>query len=354
MAHTVHTCTYTFSILAYTHVLLTDYETKKIQLQESLSSSPSASSAGSTSSLSDLEESNMISVEADYVNMMCDLTQVLEKCSGALKRMMMAYENIVRVKSIKKFKALIKSRSYRGIKSVQEFFRRVGKSWKPTDCSMLHCLVVASRCEEAVIRLRAFKFNHEQRNRSVLTKEEQSAEVQVIPSSTTDSSAKPPELQVPHTTESHPPVSTESVESSPQEVTHDVVSSQPSASLDLLEITAQVAKDDLTVAEYDSMTYIICGALGIPRFLLDLAGIKPGFITIKWTTSMDLLPHIQSTVLDNWDLKMLQEEGVVSIHVGSNVNITVGSHDYWSNTTVSLRIVRIYIIIAYCRISNRE
>ena len=322
------------------HVLLTDYETKKIQLQESLSSSPSASSASSTSSPSDLEESNVTSAEADYVNMMCDLTQVLEKCSGALKRMMMAYENIVRIKSVKKFKALIKSKGYCGIQSVQEFFRRVGKSWRPTDCSMLRCLVTASRCEEAVIRLRTFEFSHEQRSRSALTKEEQSAEAQVIPSSTTDSSAKPPESQVhaPHTTESHPPVSTEAVDSSPQEVTHDVVSSQPSASPDLLEITAQIAKDDLTVAEYDSITYTICGALEIPRFLLELAGIKPGSITIKWTTSMDLLPHIQSTVLDNWDLRMLQEEGVVSIQVGSNFNITVGSHDYWSNMTVSLRI----------------
>ena len=354
-----------FVIFSYcnTHVLflLTDFETRKSQ------QSASVSSSGSTPS--DFGEINVTPIEVDYIKMICELARLLEKHSGALESMMLAFKSVVHMKGAQKFKAFIDSESYNEIKSVQEFFHKVGSKLRPEDCSLLHCLVVATGCEKAIARLNEFR--HEQRGRSVLVKEEQSARVQEIPSSTThpsaqshesaevqespfsttdpsaqsqesaevqeisttDPSTQSHEFQVPHSTESHPPMSGEAGPHSPQNAANEIVISQPSAKPNSLEINAKLAKDNLTVAEYDSTAFALCGALRIPRFLLDLAGFETGCITIKWTTSMDLLPHIQSVVLDSWDLRMLLEEGVVSVQVGSDFHITVGSHDYWRDVS---------------------
>ena len=121
----------------------------------------------------------------------------------------------------------------------------------------------------------------------------------------------------------------------PNQHPNDAVCSQPQAQSDSLPITAVVDQDGLTLAEYDRKASILCGVLRVPRFMLQLIGIDPGSVIIKWSTAEGLLPYMLSNVILDTDLQLLLQEKIVSIQVGSEYYITVGSQDFWINVSNS-------------------
>ena len=115
----------------------------------------------------------------------------------------------------------------------------------------------------------------------------------------------------------------------PNQHQNGAVCSQPQAQSESLPITAVVEQDGLTLAEYDRKADILCGVLRLHRFMLQLIGIDPGSVIIKWSTADGLLPYILSNVIQDTDLQLLLQEKIASIQVGSELYVTVGSQDFW-------------------------
>ena len=292
------------------------------------------SSTDSTSSLPSLGEIPPIAV--DYGEMMADLIDILEKHERSLRRMMTVYESMVKAAGMKEYKALMRNAHYTEIKSVQEFFRRVGKKWKPYDCSQLHILVKATRCDAAIERLKAFESVSKQSEESLSPVKKQKVNG-VVPSSIGSPTLSPHALGTP-SNNTAPHLGTEEEASSLQAVDSDTVDQ---GELFSLQITAKLAQENLSVAAYNSTTDAVGGVLGLPRFALQPEAVEPGSVIIRWKTC--LLSHVQSHMIDEWDVRLLLEEGVMSVQVGSEFLIAVGNHDYWSDVSRGTCTVHVHV-----------
>ena len=383
--------------------------------------------------------------------MMSDLTDILERHKGSLKKMKVAFEHMARVMKSKIYKALVHSEQYKKIKSVHDFFGALAKYWRPVDCSLLCALVKATQCQPAMERLKAFLCSRsEGKEVALLLRQDQEPPNEIERSSlvgyeavhqsditsevsTAKNTNDPPSIvssrvpEEPTLPNQHPNGAANQVEGSslvghesahqsnsssevsaaknlpsiplsevPEELTHpnqhpngaanqmegsslvghesahqsdnssevsaaknttgppsiaplkvpeetmlpnqhlnDTVCSQPQAQSDSLPVTAVVDQDGLTLEEYDRKANILCGVLRVPRFMLQLMGIDPGSVIIKWSTAEGLLPYMLSNVILDTDLQLLLQEKIVSIQVGSEYYVTVGSQDFWIRVSKS-------------------
>ena len=231
-------------------------------------------------------------IVAEYGIMMSGLTEILEKYEGALKRMKSAFESISLVMKEETCIALMKSEHYEKIRSVQEFFRELGRYWNHIECSLLDALVRATKCKPAIEELNEFVCSKKKDERIILSDDRASQ------------------------------LSLEAL--SPNQVQEDS---------NTVSIAATVNRVGLTMAVYERLSNIISYALGIPRFMMRLFGFEQGSIVISWATSRGVLSHIQSRVLEDHHMKLLLQEMVVSIRIGSEYNIAVGDSDYWINVS---------------------
>ena len=284
--------------------------------------------------------------------MVCDIILILERYEGALKRMLITFEQMVLPMKSETYTALVKSKEYRNVRSVRTLFQLLGPYWKPVDCSLLEMLVEATMCKEAIDRLRKYLSNKNEAGRNMVLGEEgdnihvlvsaatgeddpvtlkvQNSPLKESPPSTksvtTISASSVPDHSPPHGDGSASPHRSDPPDQPPES---DVILSQPIARNDSLQITAKVAQDRVTWAEYDCKASLLCGLLRLPRFMLQYKGVEPGSVVVKWTTSEGLLPYILSNVMDDGDLQLLLQENIVSIQIGTEYTITVGSPKYW-------------------------
>ena len=289
----------------------------------------------------------------EFGMMVCDVILILERYEGALKRMLITFEQMVLPMKSETYTALVKSKEYSNVHSVRALFQLLGPYWKPVDCSLLEMLVEASMCKEAIDRLQQYLSNKNEAGRNmVLGEEGDNNHVPLSPATGEDHPVTPkvhrvlPKKRPPsnksatmlssnvfnhsrlHSAGSASPHQSDATDQSP---TSDVILSQPKVQKDSLLITAKVAQDRVTWAEYDHKAFLLCGLLRLPRFMLQYEGVEPGCITIKWTTSEGLLPYILSNTctMDDGDLQLLLQENIVSIQIGIICTITAGSPRYW-------------------------
>ena len=287
--------------------------------------------------------------------MVCDVILILERYEGALKRMQIAFVHMVLPLKSEMYTTLVKSEEYCNVRSVEELFQLLGEFWKPVDCSLLTMLVKATKCKEAIDRLNAYLKSGSEAGQNVVLGDEIKKTVIDEPSSAVTDEDDPvttPGSQATPPNESSPANNTITTTSDANASNHsppyradpgsphcsdppeqppesDVMLSQPKAKNESLLITAKVAQDRVTWAEYDCKASLLCGLLRLPRFMLQYEGVEPGSVVVKWTTSEGLLPYILSNVMDDGDLQLLLQENIVSIQIGTEYTITVGSPKYW-------------------------
>ena len=290
----------------------------------------------------------------DFGAMVGDIILILQRNDGALERMLITFEQMVLPMKSEMYTTLVKSEEYRNVCSVRALFQLLAPLWKPVDCSLLTTLVKATKCKEAIDRLSTYLKNRNEAGQNVSLGEE-SEKVFIQPLSavtdeddlvttpefqesppnesshanntiTTTSAAKVPDHSPPHGAGSGSLCGSDPPSQSPES---NVILSQPKVQRDSLLITAKVTKDRVTLAEYDRKTYLLRGLLRLPRFMVQYEGVGPGSVVIKWTTSEGLLPYILSNVVDDGDLQLLLQENIVSIQIGTEYTITVGSPKYW-------------------------
>ena len=94
-------------------------EKRQCNKQQSLNFSPT----NSLSSTPESEENMYLpkNIAYEFGIMMSDLTEILERYEGSLKKMMVAFEHMTRVMKSKMYKALIHSEQYKKIKCVHDF-----------------------------------------------------------------------------------------------------------------------------------------------------------------------------------------------------------------------------------------
>ena len=284
--------------------------------------------------------------------MVCDVILILERYEGALTRMLITFEQMVLPMKCETYTSLVKSEEYRNVRSVRTLFQLLGPYWKPVDCSLLEMLVEATMCKAAIDRLRKYLGTKHEAGRNVALGEEGdnihvplsaatgeddpvTTNVQGSPpkesppstkSATITSASCAPDHSPPHGNGSASPHRSDPPDQPPES---DVILSQPKVQKDSQLITAKVAQDRVSWAEYDCKASLLCGLLRLPRFMLQYEGVEPGSVVIKWTTSKGLLPYILSNVMDDGDLQLLLQENIVSIQIGTEYTITVGSPKYW-------------------------
>ena len=276
-----------------------------------------------------------------FAALLSDLTGLLEQHEGALDKMKLTFKFIAEIMKSKAYYTLLQSKRYKKIKSVDDFFLLLTKFWKPVDCSFLITLVKATHCKPAIERLQAFLSSRDvEEDMTQLMQQSQVPSVSSgasIPASTVTTS--PPtndaltqleeeETNSPsslHSAEQLEP-STSNSEKNEQEIIVQPHSHQP----DSLSVHAKVAQNSLTLAEYERKTYILCGALKIPSCFLQLVGLDPGSVIIEWVTSKGLLPYLKSRVIRDADLLLLLKENFMSIHIGTEYCIHIGSTEFWT------------------------
>ena len=325
---------------------------EKIQLHKSsFLRSAFRSPTNSLVSTPDSEEQSSLQQKIFFAfgALLSDLTGLLEQHEGALDKMNLTFQFIAKIMKSKAYYTLLQSERYKNIKSVDEFLLLLTKLWKPFDCSLLITLVKATHCKPAIERLQAFL-----RNRDVEEDMTQLMQQSQVPSVSSEASI-PASI---HATSSpindslteledktNSPLSLRCVDqfkpsasnSEKNEQVSIVISTQPqSHQPDSLSVQAKVAQDSLTLAEYERKTNILCGALKIPTYFLQLVGLDPGCVNIKWVTSNGLLPYLKSRVIRDADLLQLLKENIMSIQIGTEYCIHIGSTEFWTEVRTIL------------------
>ena len=284
------------------------------------------------------------SIAFAFAALLSDLTCLLERHEGALYQMKLTFKFIAQIMKSKAYYTLLQSKQYMKIKSVDDFFLLLTKYWKPVDCSLLTTLVKATHCEPAIKRIQAFLNSRDgEEDMTQLMQQSQVPFVSSgasIPTSTVatfpatndalsqleeEETNSPSSLRFAEQLE--PPASNS--EKNEQEII--VINIQPqSHQPDSLRVHAKLAQNTLTLAEYERKTNILCGALKIPCCFLQLVGLGPGCVIIKWVTSKGLLPYLKSRVIRDADLLLLLKENVMSIQIGTEYSIHIGSTEFWT------------------------
>ena len=277
--------------------------------------------------------------------MVSSIIQILQCHEGALERMLTAFEHMVIPMKSATFTALVNSKEYNSIKSVRALFKLLAPYWKPVHCPLLIALVNATECKAAIERLQAYLTSRQKAGEKVALGEE-GENVNMSPHDATGENAPVTSLEfqesspngssvndkstsmttsTSNATNHSPPHSAESAsphDPDPPSIPPTTLS-QPTGSSDSLQISAKVAQDRVTWAEYDRKTSLLCGVLRIPPFMLQYIGVEPGSVMIKWVTSDGLLPYILSNMMDDGDLQLLLQENIVRIQIGFQYTITV-------------------------------
>ena len=279
-----------------------------------------------------------------FAALLADLTGLLEQHEGALDKMKLTFKFIAEIMKSKAYYTLLQSKRYKKIKSVDDFFLLLTKFWKPVDCSFLITLVKATHCKPAIERLQAFLSNRDvEEDMTQLMQQSQVPSVSSgasIPASTVTTS--PPtndaltkleeeETNSPSSLRSADQLEPPASNSEKNEQESVVIMAQPqSHQPDSLSVHAKVTQNTLTLAEYERKANILCGALKIPSYFLQLVGLDPGSVIIKWVTSKGLLPYLKSRVIRDADLLLLLKENFMSIQIGTEYSIHIGSTEFWT------------------------
>ena len=288
----------------------------------------------------------------DFSVMVCDIVEILQCYDKALKRMCITFEQMASVMRSVSYTAIIKSKQYRNITSVETLFTLLAPHWNPVDCSLLVALVNATRCIAAIQRLDSYlSSRNETKQTVVLNKgidvssvptivEDATVTTQVLQESPSNGSAPSHNYSIESDApKSSPPQDADSDSPHPllppdQPPEDNAVPVQHKMDTDSLQVTAKVDQEQITCAEYDRKTSFLCGILRLPRFMMQYIGVEPGCVAIKWITSDGLLSHILLNALDDGDLQLLLDEKIISVQVGSDYTITAGSQRYWRVSTI--------------------
>ena len=280
-----------------------------------------------------------------FAALLSDLTCLLERHEGALYQMKLTFKFIAQIMKSKAYYTLLQSKQYMKIKSVDDFFLLLTKYWKPVDCSLLTTLVKATHCEPAIKRIQAFLNSRDgEEDMTQLMQQSQvppvssgasipTSTVTTFPPTNDDALSQLEEEETNSPSSLHfaeqlePPTSNS--EKNEQEST--VINIQPqSHQPDSLSVHAKLAQNTLTLAEYERKTNILCGALKIPSYFLQLVGLDPGSVIIKWVTSKGLLSYLKSRVIRDADLLLLLKENFMSIQIDTEYCIHIGSSEFWT------------------------
>ena len=297
----------------------------------------------------------------DFSVMVCDIVEILQCYDKALKRMCITFEQMASVMRSVSYTAIINSKQYRKITSVETLFRLLAPHWNPVDCSLLVALVNATKCTAAIQRLNSYlSSRNETSQAAVLSKGidvppvPTGVDVPSVPTIVGDATVTTQVLQESPSNGSVPSynnsIESDAPKSSPpqdagsdsphpllppdQPPEDNAVPVQCKMDTDSLQVTAKVDQEQITCAEYDRKTSFLCGILRLPRFMMQYIGVEPGCVALKWITSDGLLSHILLNALDDGDLQLLLDEKIISVQVGSDYTITVGSQRYWRVSTI--------------------
>ena len=272
----------------------------------------SISSHDSSSSLSPGEFQDTISQPAiEFGKAMRDLTDILQSADGALRSMVIAFEHMAHYMKNSKYIDIVQSKEYKAVDSVRALFQVLAPHWKPVDCSLLRALVEAAGVEEAKKRLETYI-----------------------------SSSK--SLPLGNGSEKiYVPSKIDTLSQSDHDSTNDVISSQPVDDSTSVPVTTVVGANEMSWGAFRRIQSLLCGVLRVPSFALQYDGSEPGSVVIKCITSVEMLSHIQSIRLDDSDMHLLLCEKIISIQIGKDYTIAIGTQEYWVVSNTSKAIIKV-------------
>ena len=244
----------------------------------------------------------------EFGKAMSDLTDILQSTDYALKRMLVAFENMAHYMKSRKYISIVQSKEYKAVDSVRALFQLLAPHWKPVDCSLLKALVEAAGVEQAIQRLDEYLH---MTNNCLL-----------------GSCSK--KVPTPHVTETCPQNDSNAL--APHTI-RDVITSQPVAPLDAdstsVPVTTVIEAEEMSWGAFRHIQSLICGMFTVPQCALQYDNKKPGSVVVTCNTSLEMLSQMKSTLLDDGDMLLLLHEKIISIQVGKDYTIAVGNHDYW-------------------------
>ena len=233
---------------------------------------------------------------------MSDLTEILQSSNRALEKMLVAFEHMSYYMKNKTYITIVESEAYKAVNSVRTLFQLLAPHLNPVDCSLLSALVDASGSEKAMQRLKEYLSKSESLTLG------KGSYVALVPDTLSRNG------------------STNLVPGDPRS---NVKSTDPVADSSPVPVTARVDAVEVSWGTFRYISSLLCGVFGVPPFALPYDEVDSGSVVIKWTTTKKMVLHIQSTVLDDGDLKLLLQEKIVCIQVGTEYAVVVGSQDYW-------------------------
>ena len=257
-------------------------------------------SRGSSSPMSVRSYGSIPPAGAEYGKMMCEMIEILENNEKSLTKKKRAFVHMAHYVELAEYTDIIQSPKYDEVDSVEMFFKLLAPHLKPPDCSLLIALVNATDCEKAKQRLTEYL---DKSNGIVLAKTIENSHI------------SPPE---------NAPKSTNAAADS-----NSVTSPEPAADSNAVPVTTRVIVCEMSWGVLRRLKSIFSGLFRIPQCALKFLKGESGSITITWTTSSKMALQMQSVVLDDGDMKLLLQERIVSVHVGLDYKILVGSEEYW-------------------------
>ena len=255
----------------------------------------------------------------EFGKAMRDLTNILQCADHALKNMLIAFRHMAYYMNNKTYIAIVQSKAYEAVDSVEALFQLLAPHLKSIDCSLLKALVEAAGVELAIQRLDEYlHITH-----SCLLGN--GAKKVCAPCDAESLSQNDSNALVPH------------------DSTSDVVSSPVDASYTAVPVTTVVAGEDMSWGTFRRIQSLLCGIFTVPSCALQYDDKKPGSVVITCTTSLEILSQIQSTLLDDGDMLLLLRKKIVSIQVGKDYTIAVGYDDYWMVSNTPKAVIEVHI-----------
>ena len=238
----------------------------------------------------------------EFGKAMSDLTEILQRADHALKRMLVAFEHMAHYMKNRKYIAIVQSKAYEAVDSVRALFRLLAPHWKPVDCSLLKALVHAAGVEAATKRLNEYLHMS---NSFLLGS---GSEKVYAPCEIDTFSQNDSDSLIPH-------------DSTSEEIDSQVTDST-------VPVTTVIEAEEMSWGAFRYIQSLLCGVLGMPSCALQYDANESGSVVVTCVTSM--LSHVRSTLLDDDDMLLLLHEKIVSIQVGKDHTIIVGTQDYWT------------------------
>ena len=250
-------------------------------------------------------EMNVADLQSQFLQMLQTVMEAFEQLPDSLSRLKRFFSQLVLPMGEGKVVPLVSPCTYENATTTKEVFRCQSSLWNCFSPHLLKMMSEECQCPMTTAAVEQFIQFHSTHANSLIFRR-----IKLILKQGNAASSLHPSHLAYHT---GPLANLQSLHPSVWECLDEYKNSEP---LETVRVTVQVDRRHITLQDYDDVTTAVCGYFNLPKPALAYAGCSDDGQVICWTTSVSLLPYLESVSPGISSDRLMAEQKILGVAAG--------------------------------------